>query len=92
MSYIVFLSIIRRFFSFQCNIKELDPTRKTDLDIWHCLRIELLILYLIHIRHIFAVISGVKTRLISRFKYLQSQKYDSNVFLVLHFYNRVVAF
>ena len=31
-------SVIRRsFFSFQNNTKDLDPSYKTDLDLWYCL-------------------------------------------------------
>ena len=29
-------SIIRRIFSFQNNQKDLDPSCKTDLDLWDC--------------------------------------------------------
>ena len=37
-------SVIRRFFSFQNNPKVLDPSFKTDLELWHCLgRVELVL-------------------------------------------------
>ena len=38
-------SVIRRgFFSFQNNPKVLDPSSKTDLELWHCLgRVELVL-------------------------------------------------
>ena len=38
-------SVIRRgFFSFQNNPKVLDPSCKTDLELWHCLgRVELVL-------------------------------------------------
>ena len=29
-------SVIRQFFSFQNNPKNLDPSYKTDLDLWNC--------------------------------------------------------
>ena len=39
-------SVIRwRFFSFQSNPKDLDPSSKTDLDLWDCLgRVKLVLL------------------------------------------------
>ena len=68
-------SVIRRvFFSFQNNPKVLDPSCKTDLELWHCLgRVELVLWQnFIGLIKLFEVIlEGRKPRLIAgKIRYL----------------------